>query len=128
MARYGGDVLTLLLASARGDLGDLKLRWEAPAALCVVLAAPGYPGAVKKGLPITGLDAAARVPDVDVLHAGTRREGEQVVTSGGRVLCVTARGADIDAVAARAYEAVGHIHFEGAQLRRDIGHHARKRS
>jgi phosphoribosylamine---glycine ligase len=127
MARYGGDVLELLMASARGDLGALQLRWEAPAALCVVLAAPGYPGTVKKGLPITGLDVAARVSGVDVLHAGTKREGDQVLSSGGRVLCVTARGTDIDEVAARAYEAVGHIHFEGAQYRRDIGHHARKR-
>jgi phosphoribosylamine--glycine ligase len=126
MARYGGDLLSLLLASARGDLSAIALRWEAPAALCVVLAAPGYPGTVKKGLPITGLEAAGQVPGVDVLHAGTSREAGQVLAQGGRVLCVTARGASIDAVAERAYEAVGHIHFEGAQYRRDIGHHARK--
>ncbi len=125
MARYGGDVLPLFLGSARGDLRGVTPRWETPAALCVVLAAPGYPGTVKKGLPIHGLDAAARVPGVQVLHAGTRRDGEHVTTSGGRVLCVTASGASIDAVAASAYEAVDQIQFEGMQLRRDIGHHAR---
>lgn len=126
MARYAGDVMPLFLGSARGDLREVLPQWQAPAALCVVLAAPGYPGAVAKGLPIEGLDAAARVPSVQVLHAGTVRAGQAVLTSGGRVLAVTASGADIDAVAARAYEAVGQIYFEGMQYRRDIGHHARR--
>jgi phosphoribosylamine--glycine ligase len=128
IARYGGDVMELLLGSARGDLSQVKPSWDTPAALCVVLAAPGYPGSVKKGLPITGLAEAARVAGVNVLHAGTRREGEVVTTSGGRVLCVTASGKDIDSVAAAAYAAVGCIHFDGMLYRRDIGHHARSRS
>ncbi|HEX7480749.1 MAG TPA: phosphoribosylamine--glycine ligase [Polyangiales bacterium] len=128
MARYGGDVMPLLLGAARGDLSKVTLSWSTPVALCVVLAAPGYPGTVKKGLPITGLAEAAKCEGVQVLHAGTTRDGERVLTSGGRVLCVTASGQDIDAVAARAYQAVDSIHFDGMQCRRDIGHHARKPS
>jgi phosphoribosylamine--glycine ligase len=128
MARYGGDVLPLFLGSARGDLRDVKPRWETPASLCVVIAAPGYPGTVKKGLPITGLDAADRVPGVRVLHAGTKREGDTVTANGGRVLCVTASGPNIDAVAASAYAAVDQIRFEGMQFRHDIGHHARSKA
>lgn len=127
MARFGGDVLPLLVASARGDLSSIQLQWDTPCAMGVVLAAPGYPGSVKKGLPITGLERAARVQGVEVLHAGTRAgEAGGVVTNGGRVLCVTGSGADLDAVAANVYEAVRLIEFEGAQYRDDIGHHARK--
>jgi phosphoribosylamine--glycine ligase len=128
MARFGGDLLALLLAAARGDLSGIEMRWDAPAALCVVLAAPGYPGKVERGLVVRGLDAAAELPGVSVAHAGTARQGDAFVTSGGRVLCVTATGADVDAVAAAAYRAVDRIHFEGMQYRRDIGHHARTRS
>jgi phosphoribosylamine--glycine ligase len=128
MARYGGDVLPLLLAAAQGDLSSIVPRWDAACALCVVLAAPGYPGAIRKGLPIRGIEAAERVAGVQVAHAGTTRDGEQLLTSGGRVLCVTATGDDIDSVAANAYRAVDCIHFDGMQYRRDIGHHARRRS
>jgi phosphoribosylamine---glycine ligase len=126
MARYGGDVLPLLVAAARGDLSGIVPRWDAPCALCVVLAAPGYPGAIRNGLPIVGVEAAERVPGVRVAHAGTTRQGEQLLTSGGRVLCVTATGADLDEVAERVYRAVEQIHFDGMQYRRDIGHHARR--
>jgi phosphoribosylamine---glycine ligase len=128
MARYGGDPLPLLLAAARGDLSPIALRWDAACALAVVLAAPGYPGAVQSGLPIRGVEAAERVPGVMVAHAGSARAGDQWLTSGGRVLCVTASGPDIDSVAAAAYRAVEQIHFDGMQFRRDIGHHARGRS
>ena len=127
MARFGGDVLPLLVAAARGDLSGIELRWDTPCAMGVVLAAPGYPGSVKKYLPIAGLERAARVAGVEVLHAGTRTgEAGGVVTSGGRVLCVTGSGADLDAVASSVYEAVRCIEFEGVQYRDDIGHHARK--
>ena len=125
MARYGGDVLPLLLGAARGDLSHLTPRWEAPVALCVVLAAPGYPGTIEKGLPITGTEEASQVPGVHVAHAGTALKDGQLVTSGGRVLCVTATGSEIDEVATRAYRAVSALHFSGMQYRRDIGHHAR---
>ncbi len=126
LARLQGDLLPLLLAAARGDLREVALQWEAPAALCVVVASGGYPGAYAKGLPIGGLTAAARVEGVEVLHAGTRRQGDTVVTAGGRVLAVTARGADLESVAQRAYQAVACIEFEGMQYRRDIGWRARR--
>jgi len=126
MARYGGDVLPLLLGAARGDLSEVEPRWDQPVALGVVVAAPGYPDAVQKDLPITGVDAAEQVPGVQVLHAGTSLVGDRLVSSGGRVLCVTATGTDIDEVALRAYQAVDALHFDGMQFRRDIGHHARR--
>jgi phosphoribosylamine---glycine ligase len=126
MARYGGDVLPLLLGAARGDLSRVTPRWEAPVALCVVLAAPGYPGTIRKGLPITGDAEAEQVPGVKLAHAGTALQDGRLVTSGGRVLCVTATGDDIDEVATRAYRAVSALHFDGMQYRRDIGHHARR--
>jgi len=103
------------------------VRWKAPCAMAVVLAAGGYPGSYEKGRVISGLEAAAKIENVQVLHAGTKRDGDTVTTAGGRVLAVTAQGADIDSTAARAYEAVSRIAFDGMQYRRDIGHHARKR-
>jgi phosphoribosylamine--glycine ligase len=128
MARYAGDVLPLLVAAASGDLSQFTPIWEAPAALCVVLAAPGYPGTVKKNLAIRGIEAAERVPGVQVAHAATQLSaaGDSLLSNGGRVLCVTATGSDIDAVAESAYRAVDQIQFEGMQFRRDIGHHARR--
>ena len=128
MARYSGDILPLLLGAARGDLSGVQLRWDTPVALGVVIAAPGYPGPIQQGLPINGVEQAERVPGVQVVHAGTRLQNDRLETSGGRVLCVTATGTDIDEVAERAYRAVGELKFEGMQYRRDIGHHARKRS
>lgn len=126
MARWGGDILPLLLGAASGDLSQVTPRWDAAVALCVVLAAPGYPGNIRKGLPITGLDVAAGIPGVMVAHAGTQLQDGVVQTSGGRVLCVTATGDQIDEVADRAYQAVAALHFDGMQYRRDIGHHARR--
>ena len=123
MARWDGDVLPLLLGSARGDLRGVETRWAAPTALCVVMAAEGYPGAYEKGRVISGLE---NVPsDAVVFHAGTAEQDGKVVTTGGRVLVVTATGNDIDESAARAYAAISSIQFQGAQFRRDIGHHAR---
>ena len=126
LSRYAGDVLTLLRGAARGKLRAVDVEWEAPAAMSVVLASRGYPGAYLKGIAIEGLEAAAAMEGVEVQHAGTAREGDAVVTAGGRVLSVTARGADIDQVAERAYAAVGRIAFEGMQYRRDIGFRARR--
>jgi phosphoribosylamine--glycine ligase len=125
LARLGGDVMPLLLGAARGDLSQVRVEWEAKAATCVVLAAPGYPGSYPKGSPIDGLTEAAAVPGVEVLHAGTRLEADRVVTAGGRVLGVTARGASVDEACERAYAAVARVRFEGVHYRRDIGHHAR---
>ena len=126
VTRWGGSILPLIQGSARGQFGTLVPRWEAPTSLCVVLASGGYPGAYEKGKPITGLEAAAALPGVTVFHAGTRLEGERTVTSGGRVLSVTATGRDIDQAAARAYAATAEIDFEGKQFRQDIGWRARK--
>jgi phosphoribosylamine--glycine ligase len=124
MARFGGPLLPLLEGAARGDLAGAEASWQAAAALTVVLASRGYPGAYDKGKPITGLEAAEEDPAVTVFHAGTRmRAGaEKVVeTAGGRVLAVTATGDALAQAAARAYAAADHIEFEGKQLRRDIG-------
>ena len=126
VTRWQGSLLPLILGSARGDFGDLTPRWEAPSSLCVVLASGGYPGSYEKGKPITGLEEAASVPHVTVFHAGTRLEGERVVTSGGRVLSVTAIGANIDEAAERAYAVAETIAFDGKQYRRDIGFRARR--
>ena len=93
----------------------------------MVLAARGYPGTVQKGALIEGLEEAARVEGVEVLHAGTRRSEQGVVTAGGRVLAVTASGDDLDVVAERAYEAISKIHFEGMQYRRDIAARSRRK-
>jgi phosphoribosylamine---glycine ligase len=127
MLRWKGEILPLFRGVARGDLSAVTPAWEAPCALCVVLAAGGYPGAYEKGKRIEGLDAAAEVAGVTVFHAGTRKDGDAFYTAGGRVLTVTAIGDDIDHAAERAYEAVSRISFEGMQHRRDIGHRARTR-
>ncbi|MDQ3036329.1 MAG: phosphoribosylamine--glycine ligase [Myxococcota bacterium] len=127
MARWKGDALPLFLGAASGDLSGVEATWDAPAALCVVLAAADYPGAPRKGDVIDGLADAASLPGVQVFHAGTTRHGDRVVTTGGRVLAVTAIGDDVDDAAARAYAAVDRIRFAGAQHRRDIGWQARAR-
>jgi phosphoribosylamine--glycine ligase len=127
MTRWKGSVVPLIRGSAQGDFGSLTLEWEAPASLCVVLASGGYPGSYEKGKPITGLADAGALPHVVVFHAGTTLDRGMVVTSGGRVLSVTATGDTIDEAAERAYAAVDKIHFEGKQLRRDIGWRARTR-
>ncbi len=125
MARWSGDILPLLWGSATGNLRDVESDWQTPAALCVVMAADGYPGSYAKGNVIKGLpDENA---EVVVFHAGTVASSDGPVTSGGRVLCVTGKGADVDDAAAAAYGAVSRIEFEGAQFRRDIGFHARSR-
>lgn len=127
MARFEGNLAETLLAAAKGELASVDPQWGAPASLCVVLASEGYPGSYPKGRAITGVAEADAVEGVTVFQAGTRAEGDGLVTSGGRVLTVTATGASIDEAAARAYEAADRIHFEGRQLRRDIGWQARER-
>lgn len=121
LPRLRGDVFELLLAAATGRLAPGPLPEIDEAALTVVLAAAGYPGAPRKGDVITGLSEAARIPGLRVYHAGTERSGEQVVTSGGRVLAVTGFGADLAAAREVAYRGVSAIHFEGMHFRRDIG-------
>ena len=122
--RMKGDLVPVLEACIDGDLDRVSLEWDPRAAVCVVMASGGYPGSYRKGIEIRGLDEAAALEDVVVFHAGTRREGDRVVTAGGRVLGVTALGDDIPAAIRRAYEAVERISWEGAHYRRDIGRKA----
>jgi phosphoribosylamine--glycine ligase len=128
MPRLQSDLVGPLLASVEGRLQDVKLDWRRDACACVVLASGGYPGAYEKGFPITGLDRAEALEGVHVFHSGTRREGEQVLTQGGRVLGVTAVGAELPAALERAYQAVDAIQFQGKTFRRDIGYRSGRSS
>ncbi|MCC7359147.1 MAG: phosphoribosylamine--glycine ligase [Anaerolineales bacterium] len=119
------DLLEVALACTQGRLAEVDVRWKAGAAACVVLAAPGYPGAYPSGAPISGL--AGPFDQAVVFHAGTRLANDQVITAGGRVLGVTGWDADLPAALRRAYAAVECIHFSGAQFRRDIGGRALRR-
>jgi phosphoribosylamine---glycine ligase len=121
MAVLDGDVAKALAAAARGELRPELLEVSQDHAVCIVLAAAGYPEAPRTGDAITGLDAAAAIPGVRVFHAGTSLRDGCVVTSGGRVLGVTARGTTLSEAHARAYQAADSIVFEGRQFRRDIG-------
>jgi phosphoribosylamine--glycine ligase len=118
--RFDGDWLELLHACATGDLGRRKLSWRDEAAVCVVMAAGGYPGSYEKGLPISGIAEAEAQDDVVVFHAGTGVDGETIATSGGRVLGVTALGRDLAVARERAYAAVARIAWPGEQHRTDI--------
>jgi phosphoribosylamine--glycine ligase len=121
LARLDGNLREILYANAVGKPLP-RVKFTPRSSVCVVMTAPGYPGAYESGAPIDGLDAAAALDDVVVFHAGTRRdEAGRVVTAGGRVLGVTALGDDIDAARAQAYRAVEQIQFKGAHYRRDIG-------
>lgn len=121
LPRLNSDLLTALIAAADGELRHLTLRWRPEAAVTVVMAANGYPGAYRKGSPIQALDQAAMVPGTIVFHAGTRAEDDGTITAqGGRVLAVTALGANIAEARARAYQAVDRIDWPEGFCRRDI--------
>ncbi|TDT28490.1 phosphoribosylamine--glycine ligase [Streptomyces sp. BK208] len=123
LARLKTPLAGLLMAAATGNLADLEpLRWSDEAAVTVVVASHNYPGTPRTGDPITGLDAVAAedAPHAYVLHAGTRTEGDAVVSAGGRVLSVTATGADLAEARDRAYRAVARIGLDGSQHRTDI--------
>lgn len=124
MVRLQDDLLPLLHAVARGERLPSAVRWRPEAAVCVVLASGGYPEDYQTGKPISGIEEAERLGGVTVFHAGTALTDGRLVTAGGRVLGVTAVGADIPAAVARAYEAVATIRFEGMHFRRDIGRKA----
>jgi phosphoribosylamine--glycine ligase len=124
MARMKSDLVPILQQVAEGNLAVTKVEWAKEAAACVVLASRGYPGEVETGKVISGLESLQGESDVVVYHAATAREGDRLVTVGGRVLGVTALGANLAAAVARAYEAVGKISFEGMQYRKDIGQKA----
>jgi phosphoribosylamine---glycine ligase len=122
--RLGTDLAELLHACATGSLEDVKVDRVPDAAVTVVLASEGYPGAYPTGLPIEGLKAAADVPGAVVFHAGTAERDGRVVTAGGRVLAVSALGASIAQARDRAYEACSKISFEGVTYRRDVAQKA----
>jgi phosphoribosylamine---glycine ligase len=119
--RLKSDLLPALIAARDGILGQVDLRWYDEAALCVVMAAKGYPDDPQRGSEIGGLDRAASDPEVKIFHAGTRRDGERLIADGGRVLGVTARGADVAAARERAYRAVDLVDWPEGFCRRDIG-------
>jgi phosphoribosylamine--glycine ligase len=129
LMRLKSDLVDLAEHAARGTLDRAEATWDRRAALGVVLAAPGYPDAPRKGDAISGLERvdAARHPDAKVFHAGTSLDGDRVVTSGGRVLCVTALGDSVRLAQRAAYAAVAEIRFDGMQVRMDIGHRATAR-
>jgi len=120
-ARMDFNLAQVLSDAACRELAPEKLRWKKGASVCVVMASGGYPGKFESGKRIEGLEEAAKVPGVMVLHAGTKRVADGFVTSGGRVLGVTAWGKTLEAALAAAYQAAGKIHFEGAHYRKDIG-------
>jgi phosphoribosylamine--glycine ligase len=121
MMRLKSDALEMLLACAEGRLEEITLEWHKETALSVVMAAEGYPGAYGKGSEIKGLDAAGRLKDVVVFHAGTAEEDGKIVAAGGRVLNVTALGKSVKAAQKRAYQAVDLIDWPEGFCRRDIG-------
>ncbi len=128
MMRLKTDLYDVMMAATSGTLDRIELEWDRRPALGVVMAAHGYPlhprkGDVIHGLPVTG-DGAAE--DAMVFHAGTSRQGNDTVTSGGRVLCVTALGTTVKAAQQRAYEVLQGIEFDAAQYRKDIGYRAIK--
>jgi len=127
LMRLKSDLLEVCLAVCEGRLADVTLVWDRRPAVCVVMASGGYPGKYEKGKKISGLDEAQRLKDVMVFHAGTSAKNGDIVTSGGRVLGVTAMGADIADAKSRAYEAVARIEFENAYFRRDIADKAIKK-
>ncbi len=125
MMRLQSDLVEVILATVDQKLDQVTLQWDPRTAVTVVVASEGYgwkpDEQVKKGVEITGLDEAAKVKDVMIFQGGTAREGGKLVTAGGRVLSVTALGDSIEEARNKAHEAIGKIHFDGMQYRKDIG-------
>ncbi|HFC97277.1 MAG TPA: phosphoribosylamine--glycine ligase [Thermosulfurimonas dismutans] len=121
LMRLETDLAELIEAAFSGRLAECEVRVRPEAAVCVVMASGGYPGRYEKGKLIAGIEEAERIPGVKVFHAGTTRKDGRLVTSGGRVLGVTALAEDIPQAMRKAYQAVERIHFEGVHFRRDIG-------
>lgn len=120
VTRLKSDLVDMIEACIEGRLDRYRPEWDSRSAVCVVMASGGYPGDYSKGKEISGLAEFEGADDVIVFHAGTKLDNGKLVTAGGRVLGVTALGADLQAARSRAYEAVSKIRFEGCQFRRDI--------
>ena len=121
LRRLRSDLLDLLEACVDNEVALQRPQWDDRTAVCVVLASGGYPGTYKKGYPIGGLEEAEKIPDVVLFHAGTKHDGSQIVTNGGRVLGVSTLGSDRDGARKLAYQAANTIHFDQMQRREDIG-------
>ncbi len=128
MMRFNGDLYQTLLACAAGDLKSADISFAEEAAVCVVMAAKGYPGAYEKGSRILGLDKAAAIDGVKIFHAGTEKKGNDIIATGGRVLGVTALGSTLEAAQVKAYQAVDRIDWPQGFCRRDIGWRALKKT
>jgi phosphoribosylamine--glycine ligase len=126
LVRLESDLLDVIESCVEGRLSETCFRWKPGASACVIAASKGYPGSYTTGCRITGLESAAAVPGVEVFHAGTALVDGQYLTSGGRVLAVTATGDSLESALQRAYDGIGKIHFDGMYYRRDIGHRALK--
>ena len=122
LPRLKTDLLEVMLAITEGKFAQYQaIKWDNRACVCVVVASGGYPGEYEKGKEISGLDEAAKMKDVVVFHAGTKKAGDKILTNGGRVLGVTGLGNTIKEAIEHTYRAVDKIHFEGIHYRRDIG-------
>jgi phosphoribosylamine--glycine ligase len=126
LVRLESDLADALVATADGRLAESPLTWSPDPSVCVVMTSAGYPGTYGKGHVIQGIDAAERTGAL-VFHAGTQRKGDAIVTAGGRVLGVTARGPTVRDAVTRAYRAVDCISWDGAYCRRDIAYRALRR-
>jgi phosphoribosylamine--glycine ligase len=126
LMRLDSDLLEAMEAAVEGRLSETELRWKQGASACVIASSAGYPGHYRKGLPISGLERAALIHDVEIFHSGTAEKGDHIVTAGGRVLGATAIATDLEWALAKAYEALGMIHFDGIYYRHDIGYRAVK--
>lgn len=128
LMRMKTDLVPVLEAIIDEKLDQVSLAWDERPAVCIVMASEGYPGNYRKGMPVEGLREIQSIPDVAVFHAGTALQDNRVVTSGGRVLGVTALGNSIAEAIDSAYSAASHIRWEGAYYRKDIGNKALNRN
>jgi phosphoribosylamine--glycine ligase len=120
LPRLKSDLVSLLMATIEGRLEDVTIEFDSRTAVTVILASGGYPGKYQTGKGIEGLEDAAHLPEVRIFQAGTKRQNGKIVTSGGRVLAITALGESVTEARERAYAAIRQIHFEGCHFRRDI--------
>ncbi len=128
LMRLDSDLLEAFEACVEGRVSEADFAWSKDSTVCVVMASAGYPGDYVGGKRIEGIEAADKLAGVKVFHAGTSAKDGALYTAGGRVLGVTARGADLASAVKLAYQAVDQIKFEGAQVRRDIAHRGLKQS
>ena len=120
LCRMKNDIIDVMNACIDGKLADIDLEFSDESAVCVILASDGYPEHYEKGFPITGFEAFEGKDDYFCFHAGTKFDGDSIVTNGGRVLGITALGPDLKTARAKAYEATGWIDFANKYMRNDI--------